>query len=79
MLSSSAAKCLVQECLFRIQSLSLAPRVSRKNRTRALRTAATVHVGPNAGVLCVLSLVFVWAFVPETKGKSLEEIQQMLK
>mmetsp|Transcript_34769 Transcript_34769/g.66777 ORF Transcript_34769/g.66777 Transcript_34769/m.66777 type:complete len:496 (-) Transcript_34769:332-1819(-) len=31
------------------------------------------------GVLCVLSLVFVWAFVPETKGKSLEEIQQMLK
>jgi membrane associated rhomboid family serine protease len=25
--------------------------------------------------LCIANLVFVWRFVPETKGKSLEEIQ----
>jgi len=28
------------------------------------------------GVLCVASLVFVWRCVPETKGKSLEEIER---
>ena len=26
--------------------------------------------------LCVVALVFVWRFVPETKGRSLEEIQE---
>jgi SP family xylose:H+ symportor-like MFS transporter len=28
------------------------------------------------GVMCVVSIVFVWRFVPETKGKSLEEIER---
>jgi len=28
------------------------------------------------GVLCVVSVIFVWAFVPETKGKTLEEIEK---
>ena len=26
--------------------------------------------------LCVVSFVFVWRLVPETKGRSLEEIQE---
>ncbi len=29
------------------------------------------------GVMCVVLLIFVWRFVPETKGKSLEEIEAM--
>ena len=28
------------------------------------------------GTLCVVSVIFVWAFVPETKGKTLEEIEK---
>ena len=27
--------------------------------------------------MCVLSFIFVWRFVPETRGHSLEEIQEM--
>lgn len=30
-------------------------------------------------ILCLLSIVFVVIFVPETKGKSLEEVSKMLK
>ena len=29
------------------------------------------------GVLCVVTILFVWRFVPETKGKSLEDIEKM--
>jgi hypothetical protein len=29
-------------------------------------------------VICVGILVFVWKFIPETKGKSLEEIEMQL-
>lgn len=29
------------------------------------------------GALCIVSAVFVWRCVPETKGKSLEEIERM--
>jgi SP family xylose:H+ symportor-like MFS transporter len=29
------------------------------------------------GTMCIVLIVFMWRFVPETKGKSLEEIEQM--
>jgi len=29
------------------------------------------------GAMCTVSIIFVWRFVPETKGKSLEEIEKM--
>ena len=29
------------------------------------------------GSLCVVTIFFVWRFVPETKGKTLEEIERM--
>jgi len=31
------------------------------------------------GIMALLSLVFVWKFVPETKGKSLEEMERLWK
>jgi MFS transporter, SP family, xylose:H+ symportor len=31
------------------------------------------------GAMCVVMLLFVWRFVPETKGKTLEEIEQFWK
>jgi membrane protein implicated in regulation of membrane protease activity len=45
-----------------------------------------VNSGPNGGyysfifytIMMVLHLVFVWRFLPETKGKSLEKIQEEL-
>jgi MFS family permease len=29
------------------------------------------------GGLCIVEILFIWRFVPETKGKSLEEIERM--
>ena len=29
------------------------------------------------GTMCIVLVVFMWRFVPETKGKSLEEIEKM--
>ena len=29
-------------------------------------------------VICVVSLIWVWVFVPETKGRSLEDIENLL-
>jgi SP family xylose:H+ symportor-like MFS transporter len=29
------------------------------------------------GALCLLTVWFVWKFVPETKGRSLEDIEKM--
>lgn len=31
------------------------------------------------GIMCFLALAFVWKFIPETKGKSLEEIEKLWK
>ncbi|MDD4192433.1 MAG: MFS transporter [Mangrovibacterium sp.] len=31
------------------------------------------------GVMSVLSLLFVWKMVPETKGKTLEEMETLIK
>ena len=31
------------------------------------------------GLMCVLSGLFVWKFLPETKGKTLEELEKLLK
>jgi len=28
------------------------------------------------GLMCILAMIFVWKFIPETKGKSLEEIEK---
>ena len=30
------------------------------------------------GVFAILGLVFIWSVVPETKGKSLEELEELL-
>ncbi len=30
-------------------------------------------------VLCLVTVIFVWKFIPETKGKSLEELEEMWK
>ncbi|MDR0951137.1 MAG: sugar porter family MFS transporter [Candidatus Ancillula sp.] len=37
--------------------------------------------GPFAvfGVFCILALIFVWKFIPETRGKSLEQIEEEMK
>ncbi|TFG47819.1 MAG: hypothetical protein E4H40_05760, partial [Candidatus Brocadiia bacterium] len=31
------------------------------------------------GIMCVVLVVFMWRFVPETKGKSLEQIETIWK
>lgn len=31
------------------------------------------------GLMCVLSGLFVWKFLPETKGKTLEELEKLWK
>lgn len=31
------------------------------------------------GTMAVLSAIFVWKFVPETKGKTLEEVEKLWK
>tara|TARA_B110000037_G_scaffold24189_2_gene27775 strand:- start:26131 stop:26340 length:210 start_codon:yes stop_codon:yes gene_type:complete len=31
------------------------------------------------GLFCVLAIIFVWKYVPETKNKSLEAIQNLWK
>jgi SP family arabinose:H+ symporter-like MFS transporter len=41
---------------------------------RTTRCAATTFF--LFAALCVVSFVFVWRLVPETKGRSLEEIQE---
>jgi len=30
------------------------------------------------GVTCVIALAFIWKFIPETKGRSLEELENIL-
>jgi MFS family permease len=44
----------------------------------ALLTVGRVVTGVGVGfaLLCVVTFVFVWFLVPETKGRSLEEIQE---
>lgn len=31
------------------------------------------------GIICILAALFVWKFVPETKGKSLEDMNRLWK
>ena len=31
------------------------------------------------GIICVIAAIFVWRFVPETKGKSLEDMSKLWK
>ena len=31
------------------------------------------------GLLCLAAMVYIWGFIPETKGKSLEEIENYMK
>jgi SP family xylose:H+ symportor-like MFS transporter len=31
------------------------------------------------GAMCLLAFVFVWKFIPETKGRSLEQIEKFWK
>jgi SP family xylose:H+ symportor-like MFS transporter len=31
------------------------------------------------GAMCLMAMIFVWKFIPETKGKSLEELQEFWK
>jgi hypothetical protein len=36
-------------------------------------------LGDDAGAIGILTLVFCWKFVPETKGKHLEDIQEYFR
>ena len=43
-----------------------------------LALALTVHIGAGVG-LAVLAAIFVWRLVPETKGKTLEDMTKLWK
>jgi SP family arabinose:H+ symporter-like MFS transporter len=39
-----------------------------------------MHVGFfTFGAICLVATLFFWRFVPETKGKSLEQIEQLFR